>query len=60
MVGNRVSGLPTDAPMSENEAASVAEVTRLITNINANYSAVPEVPLRLTNKMPKAISLGHM
>jgi len=45
MTGHRVTGLPTDLPTSDSDAASWAHVVHLVAEATTNNGTVPEGPL---------------
>src|ERR1043165_997734 len=50
MGGRRVTGLPTAAPVAQNDAASIAQVTSVVINNLTNLNIEPSEPLHATNK----------
>ena len=50
MGGRRVTGLPTAAPIDQTDAASIAQVTNVITNTLTNLNIEPSEPLHVANK----------
>ena len=50
MTGHRVTGLSTDLPTSDSDAASWTHVVHLVAEATTNNGTVPEGPLYLTNK----------
>src|ERR1043165_7461966 len=50
MGGRRVTGLPTTAPVAQNDAASIAQVTSVVINNLTNLNIEPSEPLHATNK----------
>ena len=50
MSGKRIIGLPTDAPTTQSDAASIAQIAKVVTDTMTNLNQVPSMPLHVTNK----------